>query len=243
MKRIFSTIVFTLVCSLFLPSKCSAQFFQNHFNIYRTDSVTSDGTVNGTTVFQTVTIDGYTQVSTMPPIVFHTPHIRNQIGSSGGWYTGSSVCPGCYISYSNTQGAQPGNLLEDDNAGAEVVCSLAGIFFYSFEFFQLEVAYTRSLNTGVLRGTAKCPNGQDTCNIWFIVSYCTPPTSPPDWNPSSYGIQNTYPATSVWYIDGITACVRIKGTGQAGWVCLPSGASLSWPQSLNLSPANCTHTP
>src|SRR5260370_9529574 len=110
MKRIFSTIVFTLGCSLFLPSKCSAQFFQNHFNIYRTDSVTSDGTVNGTTVFQTVTIDGYTQVSTMPPIVFHTPHIRNQIGSSRGGYTDSSVFPSCYISYSNPHAPHAANL-------------------------------------------------------------------------------------------------------------------------------------
>lgn len=200
--------------------------------------------MNGTTVYQTVTLDGYTQVPiNMPTFVFHTPYVRNQLGPIGGMYTGPSKCPSCYISYSTSVSDQPGSLLEDDNSGAEVQCSVAGVIFTSFEFLQFEVAYTRSLNTGVLKGTTRCPDGETTCNLWLIASYCTPLTTPPDFDPSTYGAPNTLTATSVWFIDSLTACVRIKGTGIFGWVCLPTAATIGWPQSLLLLPANCTHTP
>jgi len=125
MKRSLSFAV-TLLCLLFLPSVCSAQF-QNHFNLYTTQSLDSD-TV---TIHQTVTLDGYTVVPPgMPPNVVHTPHVQNKIGSTGGWFTGPGACPSCHITYSpSISHQQIGNLIEEDDTGGEVQCTIAGTFF------------------------------------------------------------------------------------------------------------------
>jgi len=109
MKRNLS-LASALLCLLFLPGVCSAQF-QNHFNLYSTQSLDNDGV----TIHQTTTLDGYTVVPPgMPPYAVHTP----------------GQCSTCHITYSTTITHQElGNLIEEDDTGAAVVCSVAGTFF------------------------------------------------------------------------------------------------------------------
>jgi len=120
-------LALTLLCSLFLPGVCSAQF-QNHFSIYTAQSLDDSGTL---TLYQTVTLDGYTVVSPgMLSNVVHTPHVENKIGATGGWFTGPGVCPSCHIRYSpNISYQDTGSPSEEDDASAEVACTIAGVFF------------------------------------------------------------------------------------------------------------------
>src|SRR6266852_5061964 len=120
-------LALTLLCLLFLPSVCLAQF-QPHYNLYSAQTLDSD-TV---TIHQTVTLDGYTQVPPgMPPNnVFHLPHVQNKIGLTGGWFSGPGSRPSCHITYSTTISHQQiGNLIEEDDIGGTVVCTMAGQFF------------------------------------------------------------------------------------------------------------------
>jgi hypothetical protein len=172
----------------------------------------------------------------------HWPSVQNQIGSVGGWTQGPATCAECYISYQTNTDSGPLNQGQETTFTWEgqTYCGMAGIVFFSSEnLLAAEIAYTRSLNTGILVGTATI-NGQQVKG-WRILPYCTPPTSPPDWNPNLYYAPATLPYTAVYFVDGISACVRINFTGSP-WFCTP-GVSIGWPQSFNLFPANCTHNP
>ena len=43
--------------------------------------------------------------------------------------TGPGSCPSCHITYSSSISAQLGNLIEEDDTGADVVCTMAGTFW------------------------------------------------------------------------------------------------------------------
>ena len=171
----------------------------------------------------------------------HTPSSYNVIGGTGGWGTGSSGCVNCYLSYQNNQSiaATPGVTYSGQETG-QINCSVGGaIFAPPINLFDAEIAYTRSWNTGVKVATFNL-NGA-TLNSWAILPYCNLATSPPDWDPGVYNAPVSLPPSSVYFIDGLSACVRINLTG-APWFCTP-GASIGWPQSFNLAPAACTHNP
>src|SRR5258708_290184 len=229
MKRLLLPLVFALAC-VFLPSKCPAQGFLNHFNVYVTQSTDS----TNTWFYQTITIDGYTQVAGMPSGVVHTPKIQNQLGSTGGWYTGTSVCPSCHITFSNTTATQPDNLIDEDTAGAEVTCTFGGIFFTDFFNFEFEKAYTRSKSfpppTCVPFGTGQI------CSV-PLGSWCTAATTPPDFNPTAANGLN--PTSIPPFFDQYTICFRKKGTGNP-WTCFPT---VGIPFADNQLLAFCTHNP
>ena len=233
MKRLLLALVFILVCSVF-PGKCAAQF-QNHIDVYATQSTDS----TSSWFYQTVTIDGYTQVPPgMPSYVIHTPHLQNQLGSIGGWFTGSGTCPGCYISFSNDQSNDDlGPLIEEDDFGAEVQCSVAGIFFTSLFNFQVEAAFTRSQSVP----PPFCTTGPPVICSAGLTSWCTLGTSPPDFNPSVVTIVNPPPNFVLPpFFDHHTRCFRnnkVKGTP---WTCFPT---VPLPLPAPQLQAFCTHNP
>ncbi len=176
----------------------------------------------------------------MSPYV-HTPSITNTIGSAGGRSVGASQCPGCYIDFSTTTTASMNaSVITPGSTITNIDCSFfLGSMFGSSRFLRWEVAYTRSVNTGVKVATFVV-DGQ-LINECAILYYCTPSTSPPDYNPPTYNAPALLPSSSVFYIDSVAACVSINWTG-APWFCT-RGGSLGWPQSFNLSPAACDHNP
>jgi hypothetical protein len=195
------------------------------------------------TIYSTAVVEGYAQVSGFCLSLHHGAVWSNMNNDSNPFQFGLNVTPPSYISVSNSDSAVgvPGQVI-NVTGDVQIICSTVGTFYNVDWFLDAEVAYTRSLNTGVTRGTTTCPSG-DQCTIWTTFPYCTPSTTPPDWSPNLYVAPSDLPEVDVAYIDAITACVRITGTGQSAWVCLPSAASIGWPQSFNLSPASCTYTP
>lgn len=157
-------LALTLLSLLFLPSVCSAQF-QNHFSLFTAQSLDND-TV---TIHQTVTLDGYTVVPNMGPNILHTPHVQNQIGSTGGMFTGPGVCSNCHITYSpSISHQQIGNLIEEDDTSAEVVCTIAGVFFSIGPIiYDIHIGITNfnySHNDGVnCYYSQYCPTGSPSC--------------------------------------------------------------------------------
>ena len=60
----------------------------------------------------------------------HTPKVYNQLGSGGGWYSGTPNCPSCYFHFSNTQqlAGAPG-VVYTTGTDSQMLCSMAGPFF------------------------------------------------------------------------------------------------------------------
>lgn len=199
---------------------------------------------DGTYLYTSVVTDGSASMGYYPAFCgtpMHTPKAYNKIGGVGGWGAGPAGCATCYLSYQNNQSiaATQGTNYEFDWTG-EVDCSIGGAFFGPpFNFFAAEIAYTRSINTGVKVGIFTL-NGVPW-NSWAVLAFCTPLTSPPDWNPLVYNALAIYTSDQRFYIDGVAACARINVTG-APWFCTPGG-SIGWPRSFNLSQAACTHNP
>lgn len=260
-----TTFLFGVLLLVLLPGAAQGQCQIQTWSYYavsasealnNTQPWTSPG-ATGTDILTSVVVDGsssmwmqtagcpdsiVSQFNNNKQYITHFPSVLNQIGSVGGWTSGPSFCAECYGSFQTNLDSgpvNPGQILSFQEGG-EVDCSVAGTIFNVFQYLDLEVAYTRSLNTGVSRGTTPCPNGQEQCTIWSTVPYCD---DNPDWKPDIYIAPSRLSATSVWFIDAITGCVRIKGTGINGWVCAQSAAAFGWPQWLALSPAHCTSTP
>jgi len=227
-------LFFAVACSLLLPSKCFGQF-QNHFNVYTTQSLDD----NGITVHQTVTLDGYTQVPPgMPGNIVHTPRVQNKISSYGGWFQGAGTCPSCYIHQSNTISFDDiGNLIEEDDTGAQVICTIAGVFFKVGSILHWEVAFTRFVTAGYFPDAGPPPT-----RYYYIGPYCTAPTTPPDLNGAGLYFRTPDPPNVPTDIaDGKTICLRAGSSG--AWSCLPAG---KWVASYNMGDVllgNCTHNP
>ena len=188
-------LALTLLCLLFLPSVCSAQF-QNHFSLYTAQSLDDSGPV---ILYQTVTLDGYTVPPPgMPSNIVHTPHVQNKIGSTGGMFIGPGVCPSCHITYSPTISHQEiGYLIEEDDTSAEVVCTIAGVFFSvtnsgTSRFIQAYYQCTNwtggqcAVNNQIgQRPYARCNPQSDACDE---VEMGTSPLSDGSW--PQYGLFN-----------------------------------------------------
>jgi hypothetical protein len=127
-----------------------------------------------------------------------------------------------------------------DEFGGEIDCNVAGIFFsFPISILSVEIAYTRSINTGIVLASFYI-NGMKW-NSYAELPYCTPATSPPDFNPTVFNALAVYPVSSNYYVENFGACVRINQAGQP-WSCTP-GVALGRAQSSNLLPAFCTHNP
>ncbi len=244
MKRMLLVLLFTLVYSVSLPSVCLAQF-QNHFNVYRTDSLDSTHTV----IFQQITIDGYSTVpGGMPPGVLHTPKILNTLGSTGGWSTGTGVCPSCHITYSTTVGLTfSQGTFEPGSDDTQVQCPWGGTFFNGGDggggtsSFQIEIAYTRAISKGTQYNCYwNQAITQEVCTI-AAQPWCTAATSPPDWPVSGIDSQ-VYPppAPNWWEAWGICVNYGTPGFLILPWICAPNGFALEQYTAIP-SPASCTH--
>jgi hypothetical protein len=106
---------------------CSVRL-EPHFSTYQ--SIATDGD----NISQSVTIQGYASfgVGLGCPMntAIHTPKVYNKIGSTGGWYSGTSNCATCYYSYTkNLQVVGVPGVLYLTAADEEMYCSMAGTFF------------------------------------------------------------------------------------------------------------------
>jgi hypothetical protein len=242
-------VVLAVVFLLSVPST-NAQM-QPKYSTVHNSSVTWDSNGNPTIVSQFIT-QGYTVCGQCVPQWQHQARATQQWaggrGSSGGTHYDQWRCVTCNL-YAESDGsitaqnpADIGNLINEDDSG-QVQCTQAGTFFSVTDFFDWELAYTRSKNTGTKAVLSPVPCPQGTCYDWQITAYCSAVTSPPDWNPPDalLGIQYSY--LQGYYWDGINVCFRITGTGQS-WVCLlPHGPALFYPIGSGLYPGNCTHNP
>ncbi len=246
---------------LFLAAAPSWAMTPNYSFVHNTAHTLDSN--NNLIVYSKVIAEGYASGCCIPPSTTHQAVAYQEWisgnGTSGGSVYGPRLCWTCnlyaesdgQVNFGPVQFAPLGYDVTEDDEGT-VNCSIAGTFWDVFQYFDFEVAYVRTINSGVNQGTVSCFGG-DTCNVWKTSAYCTAATTPPDWDPNTYLISVGYAGQplSVWYIDGVTACVRIKGTGQQGWVCLsdqsgtffPGSANIHYPSTANLQPANCTHTP
>lgn len=157
-----------LLCLLFLPCKSFAQF-QNHFSTYTTQSLESDGI----TIEQTYTIEGYTVIQIPPgmrPGAVHTPHVYNTVGSTGGWTQGSSSCPTCYINFGSTVSHQQiGNITEQSNTEGEIICTVAGEFFFDPPIiYDIHIGITNftfsDADSANCYYVQSCPNGNNNAS-------------------------------------------------------------------------------
>lgn len=130
-----SLIAFTvLMCTMFIYAPvrsfgqgCGVVMTQN-YSFY--DSYSSDGT----NIYTSALVEG--SANCQPSLgcpcntATHTPRVLNQLGSVGGWSSGTPQCVNCYISYENdqsiaaTEGVEYLFQMEGD-----ILCSLAGLFF------------------------------------------------------------------------------------------------------------------
>jgi len=112
-------------------------------------SVSQSLSSDGTTIWQTVQIDGAANMN-FPPgrnpyTVVHTPSVYNVIGYVGGWYGGSGTCYNCYVSWGADTAYKPSSPsdIPTANASAEVDCSIAGVFWEEWSpTIKIKIGYT-----------------------------------------------------------------------------------------------------
>lgn len=238
------------VCSLLFGMAASAQCWHPSYSAYTSHNATSansnpDPTLAGAayTLYQTVSVTGTTTIDFGCSIIMnaHVPRVTNTISTTGGTTYGPAVYPTAYMSYSTTvsKGDWIG-IQETQFSDTELFCSSAGNFWGDDEpLLSLEIAYTKSINSGIVKST-NCKHTDGTpCTIWYINSYCTTDTTPPDYNPSDFTAPSYLSADSVRYIYQLGACARVNVSG-VPWVCLPQ-AALGLPGTSTRG--SCTHNP
>ena len=98
-----------------------------HYSVYSTLSA------NSTTIYSSVSVDGYT--SGVCPIgcacsgVTHTPSAYNLIGGTGGWGNGTSVPWNYYLTYTNSKSIAASSVLQPFTSSGKVICTAVGTFF------------------------------------------------------------------------------------------------------------------
>lgn len=154
----------------------------------------------------------------------------NQLNRSGtlvgGWAYGSSGCPGCQIQAGSNQTM---TLLQNQsltvNEDGQVQCSVAGLFWsVAAPAYVVEEATTKSKKTGGSGGA------------WHVLDWCSPKSTPPDWNPTIAASQYDWP-----YYISVSVCSRpanaAKGTA---WNCQPNPSPVS-AGSVDPSRPDCTN--
>jgi hypothetical protein len=164
------------VCLLLLASAFVRSAFGQGCGVVMTRNYAAYNNISfdATHIYTQVLVDGSASCTPTPSCpcntATHTPKAYNQIGSTGGWQSGSPTCVNCYISFQNNQSslATPG-VDQQFNGGGEIVCSIAGVFFSSFFGHKLGIRESAYLNGGI-EGT-RCLwiptcTGKCTVNGW-----------------------------------------------------------------------------
>jgi hypothetical protein len=187
------------------------------------------------TVTLTATLQGSTTCSPglcpgLNAYFYHSPHLT--VGNVQGDFhnNGEVFCPGCYINGSASY-VVSGSCLTTGGCqvttSASVYCSiLASNIFSTIMNMQIEVAYTVSKMRPI-----QVPPGGTCVTLGFVlecqydtITWCTPGTTPPDYNPP--GVTNVAEATYPTYWAEWAACERL-GPGLT-WSCFgvtPNGYS------------------
>jgi hypothetical protein len=142
-----------------LAQGCSLVMTQN-YSYYFTE------TTDDIKIYTTVVVDGAANCTPSPSCpcgsAVHTPKAYNQLGSTGGWGSGSPQCVNCYLSYQNHQSiTATAGVQYPFVFGAEIACSVVGTF------------WTRGLFT------AKVQRGHDY--MWFDDGLPNGPNNSCSW--------------------------------------------------------------
>src|SRR5713101_434696 len=211
----------------------------------------ASSTSDGTYYYSTASVSGYStgmSFSYCGNGVLHTPFVWHQLKNNangtieGGTFSGQPGCPGCQISVSNEQIIAPtsSDFWEEDDAGW-VQCSIAGIFWHNGGegapalSSLIETAYLRASPT---TWTCSMISGQQVCNITQFSSFCTAPTTPPDYMP--HGLVTTDNPPSPYY-DFKTVCYTFSLSAPYSWICFPT--SNVKPLAATPPSGDCTKYP
>jgi hypothetical protein len=119
-----------------------------NYSSYQTESTDGQGHI-----FTSVLVDGSAtceQTLECPcNSATHKPEALNQLGSVGGWGSGSAQCVSCYLSYQNNQSISASNGPEFlFQSATQVVCSIVGVFYAAeWPFGYISLAYTKEKTT------------------------------------------------------------------------------------------------
>lgn len=208
MKKTF--LLLSLLAALFVPSVASAQFI-THFTTYTAQSLNMS--TGSPRIVQTVTLSGYTQVPAGMPTsgARHTPSVMNRVNTVGGLTSGASGCPTCQMYATSTITADLGNLIDDDNEGSAVQCSIAGTFFAYTHFTYIHSFYEHTQTTGnnglcpgpscVANERMLCYPPQSTMQVGQIIvpDTRTPPSLMPAPQYDNWGVGFSFTGTAPWY--------------------------------------------
>ena len=258
MKRRIFGLVFAVVCWLCSPKSASAQLdsycFAAHYSSYISRNIGSDHN----SIVQTVQVSGYTEAKN--PAVWmgpqlgwqypcsnltsqmqsatHTSSIRNVLGSTGGNYSQGPTPAFSYNNYSIaiTAPVTPGTIYSSET-NAQVTCPVAGGIFSGTGNWQVEIAYTRAIDTYVRKN---CVVGKISTTCDMVVKPWCSYTTPPDW-PVSTISSMVYPIGPPPFWDAFTVCFRFTNL-PLGWICAPNGVAVE-RLDPNLPLAYCTSNP
>jgi len=186
-----------------------------HYANYNSQTLSIDGT----TVYSTVQTSGYaTMMGSCPPNVTHTPKAYNYMKNmgtgaavGGQYYSGTPGCPSCNISVTNTLSlpVQPFvSTAIEATVGSQVSCSVAGLFFsWPNAEIDISLSVTKSQVVGGSVGS------------WVLTPFCTPTTTPPNFQPVVYFGREPSPS----YTLGDAICVSANFLPY-GWHCSPGPA-------------------
>lgn len=123
MKRAIRIFLGTLAFLSLTPSALSAM--NPNYDVYASQST------DGTYIYTSVLLDGYTEGCCIPPTVTHQPAAYNRLGGVGGWGYGQPDCWYCYLSYQNDQSIlADGDTEYEFESQGQVDCSASGFGFF-----------------------------------------------------------------------------------------------------------------
>ena len=229
-------ILYALVFMTFLMI---GEAFGQWYSSYTSRSINENGTVT-----QIVVLEGSTQMNiqctyqcgrdqwcTIPncPNV-HQPRIYNHIGTAGGWSYGNWYTPSEYISFQTTAQYTPigGNpTLASD--GEYVYCTAAAgnVFSRSGNIYIRGATTLLKMTNGTERNCFRALS--ITWCDYDAISWCTPETSPPLYNPSGVRAYQQSTPNPAYYFVAHALCESSQENGP--YTCL--GASLTGFQGSN----------
>jgi len=166
---------------------------------------------NGPTVlYHSVTLSGTTQMAqSCSPTTRHYAKVYNVFNGIGSWFIGAQVCTSCFTSASSTVTA---NFQQGQNGtasiGSEAWCTAAGRFVSHVISDDWVKVKTVKVHTKTLKTVA----------TWNVESWCTPESSPPDFNPIA--VYDTRAEAPADYYEGFTECWRpTSAAAGSPWNC------------------------
>jgi hypothetical protein len=209
------------------------------YNFTQTDDSYVDVPPSGhdpTTIYRDVDLSGTTSMTPSncaPSQIKHYAVTYNQIGpGSGGYVTGAYVCVTCFTESHNVQTTPfvDEEVTSSQDSG-DVNCTLNGQFFYVPSVGNdLEVATTKSIQVG---------QSTNFPQYWKLSAWCTPDSSPPDWNPNAINPQGG----TVWpYYVSLNICQRRKSVAPGTpWNCFTTIRNPMVYPETNTNKSECTN--